>query len=128
MALAIVLLAGAGVMIRTFLKIHNADVGVKTDNVLVASVEPPSAASSAARIAFFDRLNPRLKAIPGIESIALASTLPTWGAAQPAYELAGTGSLNDEQRFPKVPAMVIAPGYFKLMGATVLSAREVKES
>jgi len=43
MALAVVLLAGAGVMIRSFLKIHNADMGVETSNVLIAAVDLPAA-------------------------------------------------------------------------------------
>ena len=43
MALAMVLLAGAGVMIRSFLKIHTADMGVNTANVLTGSVDLPPA-------------------------------------------------------------------------------------
>ena len=43
MALAIVLLAGAGLMLRTFLKIYTADLGVRTANILTASVRLPAA-------------------------------------------------------------------------------------
>ena len=90
MALAVVLLAGAGVMIRSFLKIHNADMGVNTANVLVAHVDLPPARypRPEARISFFERVQTRLEAIPGMESIAMADGLPSWGRRRP-FEVAG---------------------------------------
>ena len=94
MALAVVLLAGAGVMIRSFLKIHTADMGVNADNVLIAALNLPSAKYPLpeARISFYDRLQTRLEAIPGVESIAIADSLPSWGSKLP-FELAGLPSM-----------------------------------
>jgi putative ABC transport system permease protein len=64
MALAVVLLTGAGVMIRSFLTVYMADVGVKTTNVLTIGVNLPSEQypSAAAQVSFYDRLTSRLAA------------------------------------------------------------------
>jgi putative ABC transport system permease protein len=60
MALAIVLLAGAGVMIRSYLKIHNANMGVKVANLLVGTqlggLPPDRYPAPESRISYFDRL------------------------------------------------------------------------
>jgi len=71
MALAVVLLAGAGVMIRSYVKIHTADMGVDLTNVIGGSVDLPAARYPRPedRIAFHDRLAARLEALPGVESV-----------------------------------------------------------
>jgi predicted permease len=129
MALAVVLLAGAGVMIRSFVKIYTADVGVDTANVLIGSLGLPTAKypSGEAQISFFDGLTARLEAGPGVASVAIASRLPTWGTPQLAYELEGGGAV-EEQRRPKVSAVVIDPSYFPTLGAAVLSGREFDDA
>lgn len=130
MALAVVLLAGAGVMIRSFLKIHTADVGIKTSDAVVANVFLGGVSKyhgAEGRLAFFDRLTGRVAAIPGVESVALANTLPTWGVAKYAYELAGALQTSTAPR-PKVPGMIVGSGYFRALGATMLAGREFNDA
>jgi putative ABC transport system permease protein len=124
MALAVVLLTAAGVMIRSFLNIYTADVGVSTENVLTASVALPvdRYSSAEAQSAFFDRLTTRLDAIPGVESVALADALPTFGTSHFPYELSGAPPV-DEHRRPRLAALVISPAYFRTLRATVLAGR-----
>ena len=78
MALAVVLLAGAGVMIRSVLTIATADLGVKTANVLTALVGLPKGRypDAQAQISVVQQLTARLKAMPGVESVAIATALP----------------------------------------------------
>jgi putative ABC transport system permease protein len=125
MAMAVVLLAGAGVMIRSFLKIHNASIGVDTNHVLVGLVAPPPSRypTPQARIAFFDRLNTRIQAIPGVESAVLADTLPAWGSRRAEYELAGNAPSGARGR-PKVSVVPISTGYFATLRASVLAGRD----
>src|ERR1700722_3816722 len=94
MALAVVLLAGAGVMIRSFLKIHNADMGVNPRNLLTGTMALPRARypDANAQVSFFDRLQERLEAIPGVESVTIANTLPSWGSRRLEYEKPGDQS------------------------------------
>lgn len=80
-ALAFVLLVSAGLMIRSFAKLVNADASVGTPAVLTAEVRLPYAAyRDAARIrTFYRSLAERLRAIPGVRAAALASDLPLDG-------------------------------------------------
>ena len=125
MALAIVLLAGAGVMIRSFLNIHTANIGVNTANTLTMMLNLPVATyrGNAEQIAFYDRLRPQLDAIPGVESLTVTSHVPTGGAASFGYELAGEPPVDPQSRTP-VSALMIGPAYFRTLGASVLSGRE----
>ncbi len=125
MALAIVLLAGAGVMIRSFLKIQNADMGVNTANVLVgfANLSATKYSTVEEKIAFFDRLQDRLEALPGVESIATAETLPSTGSGRYPYELPGSPPGAAGSR-PILRGLRVSPGYFQVLGAKLLSGRE----
>jgi predicted permease len=128
MALAIVLLAGAGVMVRSFLKIHSADMGVNPANVLAGSVNLPLTkyVSAEQKMAFYDQLTARLEATPGVESVATASALPTWNASKTKYELAGSpsaGYQEDESIRPLISSLTISPEYFRTMEARVVSGR-----
>src|ERR1700733_7579802 len=127
MALAVVLLAGAGVMIRSFLKIHTADVGAKTENILVASLTTRAGTPAAAQISFFERLTTRLGTIPGVESVVMASSLPTWGSRRFPYQLAGEQAVDVHAR-PLLPALAISPAYFKTLGAAVLAGRDFNDA
>jgi predicted permease len=122
--LAVVLLAGAGVMIRSALKVYAADLGVRTDHMLTVSVWPrpekyPSAEEQAA---FFERMRVRMEGIPGVESAALANALPARGTGRLPYEVTGAPLVEGTQR-PTTSIMVISSGYFRTMGANVVSGR-----
>jgi putative ABC transport system permease protein len=124
-ALAVMLLAGAGVMIRSFLKIYNADLGVKTAEILTLAIDLPQARypGPEAQISFYDRLIARLEAIPGVESAAISRALPTDRVSRFPYELAGALPA-DEQHRPVISALAVGDGYFRTVGATVLAGRE----
>jgi putative ABC transport system permease protein len=125
MALAVVLLAGAGVMVRSFVNIYTADVGVNTANVLIGSLGLPAVKYPDAQdqISFFDRLQTGLEAVPGVESIAIASQIPTWGAQHLPYEIEGAAPV-DERRRPKLASLLVSPAYFRTLRAALLSGRE----
>ncbi len=130
MALAVVLLAGAGVMIRSFLKIHTATMGVDTANVVTTSIDLSAAKYSSAgqKISFYDRLAMRLGAMPGVQSVAIAESLPSWVAHRVPYQLAGLASPNIDERLPKVLTLKIGPAYFRTLGARVLSGRDFDDA
>ena len=82
MALCVVLLAGAGLLIRSSLNVYNASTGVNSSNVLTAHLR--SARSEVPARRRRDHISSRLlktawKSLPGVESAAIASALPTWG-------------------------------------------------
>jgi putative ABC transport system permease protein len=131
MALAVVLLAGAGVMIRSFLKVHNASLGINTSNVLTGSVALPANQypGADAQISFFERLTAQLEGIPGVESVAIADATPQWGARRLGYEVEGdpdTAS-QDARRRPSLHVVVVSPKYFHTLQATMLAGRDFND-
>jgi putative ABC transport system permease protein len=127
-ALAVVLLAGAGVMIRSALKVYAADLGVRTDHMLTVSVwpRPEKYPSPEEQAAFFERMRAHMEAIPGVESAALANALPARGTRQLPYEATGAALIEATQHLT-TSMMVISSGYFRTMGANV-SGRAFSDS
>lgn len=124
MALAVALLSGAGLLVRSFMNVDSADVGVRTANVLTASIPLPTDTLSSveAQRRFEDRLKTRLEGIPGIESVAFSLSIPTGIAPIVPYELAEE-PIADPQSVPTVARVVISPDYFDTLGARVLYGR-----
>jgi predicted permease len=126
MALAIVLLAGAGVLIRSFTNIVGADTGVRSpESVLVGLVRLPSATypTSQSRLAFFDRVQLRLQTVAGVERASMSGGLPVKfpGALRQlevdAQSAAGQGPVA-------LPVTTTTPGYFDVVGASVIAGRD----
>lgn len=128
-ALAVVLLAGAGVMTRSVLNVHRADIGADTSSVLTMMVALPDARypSGGSQVVFFERLTARLEAIAGVESVAFASRTPMSSASRITYELEGSEPIDDVQR-PTASALTISSGYFRTVRATVMAGREFAPS
>lgn len=124
-SLAVVLLAGAGVMVHSFLNMYTADIGAQTANTVEMLLKLPEATYPRrdARISFYDRLKTHLEAIPGVETASIGSPPAGGMPGRRSYELAGE-QFVDAQNRPTIGAVTIGPGYFRTVGATVLSGRE----
>lgn len=128
-AVTIVLLAGAGLMARSFLKVYTEDVGVNAANILVASVLLPAKSypDAQSQVVFFDRLTTKLKSVPGVGSVAMTDVLPGLVANSVLpYELPGSPAV-DALRLPKSIAITITPDYFRTVGAAVISGRDFND-
>ena len=125
MALAVVLLAGAGALVRSFLNLARADLGVQTADVttMLLSLPQERYRDPTAQMAFFDRLDTRLDVTPDVESIAIADHLPGGGVRRIPYEIAGAPPVDAERR-PTVSALTIGPAYFGTLDAALLSGRD----
>ena len=133
MALAVVLLAGAGVMIRSVLTIATSDLGVKTTNVLTGLVGLPRGRypNAQAQISVVRQLTERLKALPGVESVAIATALPAGAVFHPskrAYELGSDVPPADDRDRSTVATVTISADYFQTLGATVHRGRAFTEA
>jgi len=124
MALAVVLLAGAGVMIRSYLTIHRADMGVDLARVVGGSIDLPVSRypSPESRTAFYTRLAARLETSPGVDSVATTDILPSWGSAKVSYEIAGHSPVGAAAP-PKLSTLTISPSYFRTLRARIVSGR-----
>jgi predicted permease len=125
MALAIVLLAGAGVLARSLWNIIGAAVGVRdADRILVGLVQVPRDAypSAEARNSYWDRLQANLMTIAGVEATTLASTIPVGNPGAVPFEL--EDGQTGAERKPMVTRLAASPDYFRALGLAMLAGRE----
>ncbi len=123
-ALAFVLLAGAGLMIRSFLNMARTPIGAQTDHLMSMDIllRPGTYPNDAAQMPFYDRLLERVGAMPGVISAGMASNLPGDGWTDFYYQLEGAPPV-DPRRQPRTGGVVISPGYFSLLGIRLLRGR-----
>jgi putative ABC transport system permease protein len=125
-ALGVVVLVGAGLLLRSFIQLSQVPVGFEADGVLTFRVVLPTARyrTEPLRTAFYQQLLDRLHALPGVQAAAGINSVP----------LAATGSMSMvsvEGQPPPVPGQVrlvdfrtISPGYFRAMSIPILAGRE----
>jgi putative ABC transport system permease protein len=125
-SLALILLVGAGLLLRSFFRVIQADAGFDARGVLSASVPLPQARfpDHARRAAFLERLLEQLRAVPGVR--AAATTLPLLGGWQSSFTLEGRPEPPPGQR-PSADIARISPDYFRAMGVRVIEGRVFDE-
>ena len=126
-AATFVLLVGAGLFFRSLRNTETADLGFRTEGLLVASTNLGYAGyDERTGRRLFERLLARLSGLPGVRSVSLATRLPmslmrgTTDAAPEGYvpERAGAGK-------PEVDVNFVAPDYFKTLELAILAGREL---
>jgi putative ABC transport system permease protein len=129
-ALALVLLVGAGLLVRSFWRVLNVDPGFEPSNVLSMRVSLPRKrypkAGSVA--AFYLDAVRRIETLPGVEGAALAQSLPLlgWNFGMP-FNIEGRPAVADSER-PSAHYQMVSPDYFSTMGITVARGRAFAES
>jgi putative ABC transport system permease protein len=127
--IALVLLAGAGLLLRSFDHLTRVEPGFRTDQRLsVTTLLPrPKYNEPATTIAFYDQALERIRAVPGVESVGLTSVVPISGNDE-IY------SIQIEGRPPMPPGQgisalyyLVSPDYFRTMGIPVLKGRAFAE-
>ena len=125
-ATAVVLLCGAGLLLRTLLIVENVDRGIKAESVLTMMVDPLGARypTPAALLQFFDTIEQEIRALPGVRDVAWASTLPLGPsfAGDSFFEIVGDAPLNESQR-PSADYQIISPTYFRAVDLPILTGR-----
>jgi predicted permease len=124
-ALAVVLLAGAGLLIRSFASIQRVDPGFTTDKILTFQLRLDSQAyaKAPARIAFVNGMVERLRALPGVESAAANSYAPITGRGTGAWFNIIARPWPAGTTPPGIPYRVITPDYFATMRIQLLRGR-----
>jgi predicted permease len=129
LALALVLLAGAGLMIRSFLKLYDLDQGFNPKNILTMRymLNDAKYPTPDSRVHFAEQLLTRLASVAGVDSVAVVSNLPMQGAANWRFEIEGQASVEKEKR-PAESGITISPDYFRVLGIDVLRGRAFNSS
>jgi predicted permease len=122
--LTLVLLAGAGFMMRSFLKAYGMGFGFDTSRVLTMRIFLPLAKypSREPRIALFQRIEERLRRVSTIAASSLASNGPVMGGPVRQMSIDGRPAATGE-RLPEVTMVSIGAGYFESMGVQLLRGR-----
>jgi predicted permease len=121
--LSLVLLAGAGLMIQSALRLGAEPVGFRPDGLLTAHVALPSNAYTnvSQRSAFYDKLIAHLSVLPSVEGIALCSSLPGYeGGNSSELSIAGKPPIENLEAVSRVS---VSNDYFRVLGIPLLQGR-----
>ena len=124
MALALVLLVGSGLLIRSLVHLQGVNPGFDARNVMTSSVDLPDAKYSDAKKAqYFKDLMPQLKALPGVQSAAGIYPLPMGGdEIRTSFQVEGHPVAKSEE--PHTSLRDITPDYFATMRIPILQGRD----
>jgi predicted permease len=124
-AISFVLLVGAGLLVRSFIKLQQVDAGFRTDRVLTAlvSLDFVKYATPVSRQAFYRSVLDRASAEPGADMAALGIAAPLDQAAPFLSGFIVEGQAPDDKAVKRVDFKFASPNYFKAIGMTLLSGR-----
>jgi putative ABC transport system permease protein len=125
-ATAVLLLFGAGLLLRTLMAIEGVDRGYQADSVLTMMVDPLGARypTESALLQFFKAVEEEIRALPGARDVGWASTLPM----EPSYsgtaffEIVGDTPLNERER-PAADYQIVSPEYLRTIDLPLIAGR-----
>jgi putative ABC transport system permease protein len=130
-ALALVLLTGAGLLIRSFLRVEQVDAGFRAENLLTMEMilTGPKYGSLNGQQVFVTQTLQQIEALAGVESASAITTLPVGGTSgQVNYSFVAEGRQAREGEDPNAYYRSISPGYFQTMGIALAAGRYFSES
>lgn len=125
-ALACVLLVGAGLLIRSFVRVLDVDMGFHPERAAALRIDPNSTYTTQAQHnAYFTEALHRVLDVPGIEAAGLSDALPlgrnrTWG-------IAAKGQVYAKNQYPDAFVRIVSDGYLKAMGIPLRAGRDIEE-
>ncbi|MGH9313013.1 MAG: ABC transporter permease [Vicinamibacterales bacterium] len=123
MAVAVILLVGAGLLVRSFALLQRVDPGVRADGVLTFRLQLPNRYTPPQRVRFFEDVVARLERLPGVTAAAIVNTLPVDGRGIGAwFNIVGRPTPPGRQP-DAVPYRVVSPSYFRVAGIPLLKGR-----
>jgi len=127
-ALSVTLLAGAALLITSFVRLSQQNIGFRSQNLWTGAITLPLAQypDSAARQRFVEETLNALRDIPGIESATVSGDIPLAGGNRTLYARADKEVAPIDKRLT-APSHDIAPGYFRTWGIPLLTGREFDE-
>jgi predicted permease len=130
LALTLVLLVGAGLMMRSFLNIYTLDLGIDTKNLVAMRIQLSDTkyATVESKRAFYDRLISKIAAVPGIDAATLTTSVPPFGAGRRGIDIEGRPPRKAEDRAPEVTVVTISPDFFRAGGVQLLRGRPFTDS
>lgn len=127
-ALALILVGGAGLILRSFWNVTQVDLGIRRDHVLTFSVpiQHERTSSAAQTRSVYQQLQERIAAVPGVLKVAIAPGLPAEGAGRLHFTISGQPSDesdNDISKEPQTIFMPVTPGFYQTYGIRLTRGR-----
>ena len=130
-AVATLLLVGAGLLLKSFWRLQSVDPGFKPDHVLTAGISlnrEKYMKDDDRRVVFFRQILERVKSVPGVESVGMISHLPFSGrGVNMGFTIAGQPVLAGDDDRLRTELRVISPEYFRTMSIPVRNGRVFAE-
>ncbi len=128
LAIAVTLLIGAALLVKSFVRFRNIDSGFRADDILRAGIALPSARYSNPALieSFFRDALARVRAIPGVESAALSDIAPLGGSRM--VKTVTTDSTGAVKRSPMIAIGTVGTDYFRTYGVPLLSGRDFTDA
>jgi predicted permease len=124
-ALALLLLTGAGLMVRSFAQLETLNPGFDPDHLLTFNFDLPY--STPNKLAFYDELLRRLNALPGVDSAAGTFPLPMSGnSVSPSFSIQGRPAKKGNE--PHANIWVVTPNFFNVMKIPLVRGREFSQT
>jgi putative ABC transport system permease protein len=127
-ALALTLLAGAGVALHSFWDHSHLDLGIRQDHVLTFILPVPRQrfAQSDQIPAFYKQVIEKIETIPGISRASAALTVPLWGGLRLPFQIVGAPPAD--RNHPNITSVrLVTPGFFETFGVRILKGRRFTE-
>jgi putative ABC transport system permease protein len=123
-ALSVVLLAGAGLLFRSFMRLQAVDAGFTPQQVLTAKLSPAGLQfkNDQDYSTFYDRVLERIAAIPGVQSAGLINELPLTPGPTTGFRVEGRPIVSVD-KWPMLNFRNVSPDYFRTMNIPVLQGR-----
>lgn len=125
-ALAVVLLSGAGLLIRSFVALQNVALGFRPENVLVMKTN--MAAAPPAVRQFVRDLMPQIGALPGVSAAGATTALPGHSQSMGPYFFDYMPAKVDLVSAPSTAITIVAPGVFAALGIPLIAGRDFEDS
>jgi predicted permease len=129
-AVAVILVVGAGLMTRSFLQLLHVDLGFRPDHVLVVnySIGDAHQGTRGQFRGYYSEVLDRVRAVPGVVAAGATKAIPFRGSGERVDFVPEGMVLASGQEAPTVPRIHVGDGYFHASGARVISGREFERS
>jgi putative ABC transport system permease protein len=128
-ALSLILLNGAGLLVKSFLRLQQVDGGFRPDHVLTMRISLPEVKYSKPEQirAFYRDVLERVSSLPGVQEAGAINLLPLSGLNASGTATMDTHAVPPSEATPEVDVRVVTPGAFQALGVTLVSGRYLDE-
>ncbi len=126
-ALSLLLLIGAGLLIRSFAHLRDTETGFNPANLLTMQLSVKAGQDEGYKVTnFFQQVSERIKALPGVQSVAFSTGVPFLGASETSFAIVGRDNPELSKR-PMAVQYITSPDYLQAIGLPLLRGRFFSE-